>query len=93
MIAGNDDGGVPRLYWIDYLASLVDVPFAAHGHAAYFCLSLMDRHYRPGMSKDEALGVLKTCLAELKTRYIVNLPQFTVRIITAAGTEELILTA
>ena len=25
----------PHLYWIDYLASLVSVPYAAHGYAQY----------------------------------------------------------
>lgn len=27
--------GKPALYWLDYLASLVQVPYAAHGYAQY----------------------------------------------------------
>lgn len=27
--------GKPSLYWLDYLASLADVPYAAHGYAQY----------------------------------------------------------
>jgi 20S proteasome alpha/beta subunit len=34
----------PHLYWIDYLGTLTEVPFAAHGYGAYFALSLLDRY-------------------------------------------------
>ncbi len=33
----------PHLYWIDYLGTMSEVPFAAHGYGAYFALSLLDR--------------------------------------------------
>lgn len=33
----------PTLYWIDYLGTVVEVPFAAHGYGSYFSLSLLDR--------------------------------------------------
>lgn len=33
----------PKLYWIDYLGTLTQVPFAAHGYGSYFVLSLLDR--------------------------------------------------
>ena len=36
-------GGSPKLYWIDYLGTLAEVPFAAHGYGSYFALSLLDR--------------------------------------------------
>ena len=39
----EDVGGTPKLYWMDYLGTRADVPFAAHGYAMYFLLSLMDR--------------------------------------------------
>jgi 20S proteasome alpha/beta subunit len=39
----EDVGGEPKLYWIDYLGTLADVPFAAHGYGSYFALSLLDR--------------------------------------------------
>ena len=29
----------PSLYWIDYLAALAKVPYAAHGYAQYVLLS------------------------------------------------------
>lgn len=36
-------GGEPKLYWIDYLGTMIDVPFAAHGYGSYFVLGLLDR--------------------------------------------------
>jgi 20S proteasome alpha/beta subunit len=34
----------PKLYWMDYLGTQSDVPFAAHGYGSYFALSLLDRY-------------------------------------------------
>lgn len=33
---------MPRLYWIDYLGTLVETEKAAHGYAEYFVYSTMD---------------------------------------------------
>lgn len=44
IIEGQEElGGTPKLYWLDYLGTKVEVPFAAHGYGAYFALSLFDR--------------------------------------------------
>lgn len=39
----------PSLYWIDYLASLAPLPYAAHGYAQYVPLTITTppRPYRP----------------------------------------------
>lgn len=46
LLVGGYDASTdsPHLYWLDYLGTLVEVPFAAHGYGAYFCLSLLDRY-------------------------------------------------
>ena len=41
-ILGGFDGDVPKLYWIDYLGTLVETDKAAHGYAEYFVYSTMD---------------------------------------------------
>jgi 20S proteasome alpha/beta subunit len=46
--AGHGEPGGPRLFYMDYLASMVDVPFAIHGYGSFFALSIMDRFYREG---------------------------------------------
>ncbi len=49
LIAGHDESSGPELYFMDYLASLVKVPFAVHGYGSFFSLSVMDRYYKPGV--------------------------------------------
>ncbi|KAI9017111.1 nucleophile aminohydrolase [Gaertneriomyces semiglobifer] len=90
LIAGVSlDDGTPELYWLDYLASCVKMKFAAHGYAAYFCMSTMDRYWKPDMSLEEAIALLKKCIAELKTRFIASLPRFTVKVADKNGIREI----
>lgn len=58
----------PVLNWIDYLAACVSLPYAAHGHASYYVLSLLDRHHRPDMTLEEGLELTKLCIEEVKRR-------------------------
>lgn len=48
-MAGYDKEKGAELYFMDYLASSVKVPFAAHGYGGYLSLSIMDRYHKPGM--------------------------------------------
>ncbi|XP_033123686.1 proteasome subunit beta type-2-like [Anneissia japonica] len=89
LMAGVDDTEGPSLYYIDYLASLNKVPFAAHGYGSFFSLSVLDRYYKKGLSKDEAVDLLQKALLEVQKRFIVNLPSFQVRIIDKDGIHDL----
>ncbi|PLW50749.1 hypothetical protein PCASD_00741 [Puccinia coronata f. sp. avenae] len=82
---------VPLLYWIDYLGTMAQVPYAAHGYGAYFCLSTMDRFHSPDMDLQQGLGLLKRCIDELSTRFIVNLGTFKVRVADKDGVREVTL--
>ena len=75
----------PALYWIDYLGTLATVPFAAHGYGAFFAMSTLDRYHRPDMSLEEGLDLLRRCINELKQRFIVDLGEFTVRVVDRDG--------
>lgn len=88
LMAGFDRGEC-ALYTIDYLASCVEVPFAAHGYGSYFVLSLLDRWHKSSLTRDEAVVLLKKCMAELKKRFIVSLPAMTVRIVDENGIHKL----
>jgi 20S proteasome subunit beta 4 len=68
---------------------MVEVPFAFHGYAAFFCSSILDRHWRPNLTEAEAIELLKLCLNELKIRFIVNFPEFAVSIVDANGTRQI----
>lgn len=48
------------------------MPYAAHGYAAFYTFSLLDRHYRPDFTEEEGLDLLKQCLKELETRMPID---------------------
>ena len=88
LLAGFNEKDGPELFWLDHLAALNKIPFAAHGYAAFFCMSLMDRYYHKDLTVEEGIDILKMCFAELKTRFIVNFPKFIIKIIDKNGTRE-----
>lgn len=48
LLGGFDKHDGAQLYFIDYLASIVKLPFAAHGYGGLLSLSIMDRFYKEG---------------------------------------------
>ncbi|CDQ79590.1 proteasome subunit beta type-2 [Oncorhynchus tshawytscha] len=89
LLAGFDETDGPGLYYMDHLSALAKAPFAAHGYGAYLTLSILDRYYRPDLTRDEAVDLLKKCVEELNKRFILNLPSFTVRLIDTEGIHDL----
>jgi len=81
----------PKLYWIDYLGTLADVPFAAHGYGSYFALSLLDRYHDPEASLEDGLATLKRCIAEVQKRLVISLPSFKARVVDKEGVRDIIL--
>uniref|UniRef100_A0A4W5MAF3 Proteasome subunit beta n=1 Tax=Hucho hucho TaxID=62062 RepID=A0A4W5MAF3_9TELE len=89
LLAGFDETDGPGLYYMDHLSALAKAPFAAHGYGAYLTLSILDRYYRPDLTRDEAVDLLKKCIEELNKRFILNLPSFSVRLIDKEGIHDL----
>ena len=85
LIAGWDEGSGSSLHFMDYLASSDKLNFAAHGYAGYFLLSTMDRYWKAGMSEEEGIALVKKCISELGTRFMLNQPNFTVKIVSKGG--------
>ena len=77
-----------HLYWMDYLGTLVEVPFGAHGYGSNFILGLLDRHHRSNLSLEEGIGLLEKCIKEIQKRLVINLPSFSFYIIDANGFSE-----
>ena len=48
LMAGCDADKGPALFYMDYLASVVELPFAVHGYGSFFTLSIFDKHYKKG---------------------------------------------
>ncbi len=94
LLAGYDGEGAdgtgagPSLHYIDYLGSSQPMNFAAHGYASYFIFSTMDRHWRKGMNLEEALALVRMCIAELSTRFIMHQPVFKVKVADKDGVRE-----
>lgn len=88
LLAGYDDTEGPELYYMDWLASLQKIPFAAHGYGSFFSLSILDRYYKPGLSREEATELLKKCIEEVQRRFLVRLPDFFIRIVDKDGVHD-----
>merc|ERR1712173_21810 len=88
LIAGYNKEGC-ELYALDYLASMVKVPYAVHGYGGFFASALLDRHYRKNMKTEDAYELLKDCVREIQKRVIINMPSFDVTLVDANGIKKL----
>ncbi|KAN0089794.1 putative proteasome subunit beta type-2 [Hyaloscypha variabilis] len=78
----------PSLYWLDYLASLAPLPYAAHGYAQYYCLSILDKHHHPDITYEQGIKILRMCTDELKRRLPIDFKGMLVKVITKDGIRE-----
>lgn len=77
------------LHWIDYLGTHVELPYAAHGYAAFYALSLLDRHYKPDLTEEEGIKLLQLCDKELSTRMPIDYKGLSIKVINSQGVHEL----
>lgn len=80
--------GQPSLYWLDYLASLAQLPYACHGYAQYYCLSILDKHHQPDISMERGMQLLRLCTDELRRRLPVDFKGWLVQVVTKDGIME-----
>lgn len=86
LIGGYDTKtDLAALSWIDYLGTLVELPYAAHGYAAFYCSSLFDRHYKKDMKKEEGLELLRMCIKELEMRMPIDFKGVYVKVVDKEG--------
>lgn len=89
LIGGHDSKtSKTHLYFMDYLGTMADVPYGAHGYGSYFVLSLLDRHHRPDMTREEGKVLIEKCFKEVQKRLVINLPTFSYYIIDEKGFSE-----
>ncbi|EFY87961.1 putative proteasome subunit beta type-2 [Metarhizium acridum CQMa 102] len=87
----NPITGKPHLYWLDYLASLAEVPYAAHGYAQYYCLSILDKHHHPDITLGQGIKLLTMCTDELKRRLPIDFKGMVVKAIKTDGIVDIVL--
>ncbi|CAK9441502.1 uncharacterized protein LODBEIA_P53700 [Lodderomyces beijingensis] len=86
LLAGYDTKtNKPSLNYIDYLGTLVELPYGAHGYAAFYTTSLLDKHYRKGMSVEQGLELVKMCIAELQKRMPIDFKGVYVKVVDKDG--------
>jgi 20S proteasome subunit beta 4 len=86
LLAGFDEReNAASLYYIDYLAAMQKVTRGAHGYGAYFTLGLLDRYWKRDLSEEEAVAIVKMCIAEIRTRFLMDRNNFVVKIVNSTG--------
>eukprot|EP00300_Choanocystis_sp_HF-7_P023852 c25238_g1_i1.p1 GENE.c25238_g1_i1~~c25238_g1_i1.p1 ORF type:complete len:199 (+),score=34.98 c25238_g1_i1:34-630(+) len=85
LVGGYDEHEGASLYYLDYLGSLQKLNIAAHGYAANFCFGLLDRYWHDGITQQEGLEIIAKCLHEMRTRFLLSTPAFSVKIVDANG--------
>lgn len=88
LIAGVYKDGEGFLSMIDYIGTRCDLPYAAHGYAAFYTMSLLDHHYREDISLDEGIKLLKLCEEELNKRMPMDFKGLNVKIVDKDGIRE-----
>jgi len=77
--------GESALYVMDYFGSLSKVNFGLQGYASNFCLSVMDKEWKEGMTEQEAIEVAEKCIKELKIRFLINQTNFIMKVVDKDG--------
>lgn len=74
---------IPKLYYLDYLSTMAEVPYAAQGYASYYCLSILDKHHHPDMELEAGLKLLRMCADELRRRLPIDYKGLQVHVVDA----------
>jgi len=61
------------------MGTLQQVNFGVQGYASSFTLSIFDREWREGMTRDEAFEVIRHCVEELNVRFLVDQRKFFIK--------------
>ncbi len=85
LLAGVDKIDGPELYWMDYLATCQKCPFGVHGYGANFTLSIFDKEWKKDMDLKQGLEIIRKCISELKTRFLIHQPKFYVKVVQRDG--------
>uniref|UniRef100_A0A7S1WAZ7 Proteasome subunit beta n=1 Tax=Neobodo designis TaxID=312471 RepID=A0A7S1WAZ7_NEODS len=83
----DDDPAGAKLYYLDYLGTMEEVPFAAHGYGATFAMALLDEKWRSDLTPQQGVDLMQQCLDEVKKRVILSNEHFVVKCATPNGVE------
>lgn len=91
IIAGYDEQDQDAaLYFVDAYSSMAKVNKAAHSYAGNFCHGILDKYWKEGLTEKEGLGVIKKCISEIQTRFVLGrLDCFKIKIVDKNGVREI----
>ena len=89
LLGGYDEGVGASLYWLDYLGTMHKMNLCGTGYGSYFALSLFDKLWRPDLTQDEALDMMRQGVAEVRKRLVVAPERFHVKVVTKDGISDL----
>jgi 20S proteasome subunit beta 4 len=69
----------------DYLGAMHKVQFGAHGYSSSFLLGLFDRLYKPNLIFEEGVEIIKSCISEIRQRFLINTCNFIVKVVDKQG--------
>lgn len=85
LVGGYDLTSGPELHYIDYLGNSVPVRYGGHGAAMNFCTPILEEFYKPDMDTQAAYDVIKKCVIELYKRFVINLRNIDLFLISKNG--------
>ncbi len=80
--------GKPAMYTLDPLGSVLPDQYAAVGTGAEMALGVLDPQFRPGMTRDEAVDLVKRAVRSASLRDSASGDGIDVMVITGDGLEE-----
>lgn len=84
LLAGFE-GDEPRLYWLDYLGSVIETSKAAHGYAEFLTSSVLDTLQTKDMTEEQGIEAINHCLNTMKDRFVISQSSFTIKIVRKDG--------
>jgi 20S proteasome subunit beta 1 len=91
LIAGYDEKRGGQIYSIPLGGTLHRVPFACDGSGSGYISGYIDANFRPGMTKDEALGLVQKSIAHAMSRDGSSGGMIRTLVVSADGLEEGVL--
>eukprot|EP01117_Protostelium_nocturnum_P000304 TRINITY_DN10370_c0_g1_i1.p1 TRINITY_DN10370_c0_g1~~TRINITY_DN10370_c0_g1_i1.p1 ORF type:complete len:193 (+),score=58.04 TRINITY_DN10370_c0_g1_i1:139-717(+) len=91
LLGGWDEEAGASLYFLDYMGSLHKQDFGCQGYSNYFILSLLDKYWKKGLNLEEGVQLIKTCMAQLKTRFVLDTSEWVIKYVDKDGIHELAL--
>lgn len=73
---------------MDYLGTMGEDNFCVQGYSMYFLLSVMSEYWKPDMTKQDAMDLIRHCIDALGRRFLLQPTKFTASFIYQSQTEK-----